>query len=191
MLDPHILLTGVIIFVARICDVCIVTIRTIVTVQGRTFISFTLAIFDNLHLGDRCQCGGQPDQRPAAVSRFYAFGGATGNVVGIMVARNLAFRTMRLRIINRTAAPEIAAHVREKGQSVTLFHGEGLRRPVHHEHAGIRGNPGKMIKSRRETKPSGGFWFYSAVCPICSWNVALSTALIFTAKGNKPCEPLI
>jgi len=31
MLDPYILLTGVIIFVARICDVSIVTIRTIVT----------------------------------------------------------------------------------------------------------------------------------------------------------------
>ena len=46
MLDPHILLRGVIIFVARICDVSIVTIRTIVTAQGRTFISFALAIFE-------------------------------------------------------------------------------------------------------------------------------------------------
>ena len=108
-----------------------------------------------------------------------------------MVAQNLAFGTMSLRIINRTAAPEIAAHLREKGQSVTLFHGEGLRRPVNHEHASIRGNPRKMIKSASETKPSGGFWFYSAVYPICSWNVALSMALIFTTKGNKPCEPLI
>ena len=33
---------------------------------------------------------------------------------------------MSLRIINRTAAPEIAAHLREKGQSMTLFHGEGI-----------------------------------------------------------------
>ena len=46
MLDPHILLTGLIIFVARICDVSIGNIRTTVTVQGRTSISFTLAIFE-------------------------------------------------------------------------------------------------------------------------------------------------
>ena len=99
-----------------------------------------------------------------------------------MVARKLAFGTMSLRIINCIAAPEIAALLREKGQSVTLFPGEGLRRPVNHEHASNRGNPGKMIKSASETKPSGGFWFYSAVCPIRLWNVALSMALIFTIR---------
>lgn len=46
MFDPHILLTGVIIFFARICDVSIGTVRTIVTVQGRATIAFVLAIFE-------------------------------------------------------------------------------------------------------------------------------------------------
>jgi len=46
MFDPHILPTGVIIFVARICDVSIGTIRTIVTVQGKTAIAYTLAIVE-------------------------------------------------------------------------------------------------------------------------------------------------
>ena len=34
MFDTHILLTGMVIFFARICDVSIGTVRTIVTVQG-------------------------------------------------------------------------------------------------------------------------------------------------------------
>ena len=61
---------------------------------------------------------------------FYAFGYATGNVVGIMVERKLAFGTIILKIITRTAGAEIAAHLREKGQPVTIFHGEGMRGPV-------------------------------------------------------------
>jgi len=43
MFETHILLTGLFVFAARICDVSIGTIRTIVTVQGRTTIAFMLA----------------------------------------------------------------------------------------------------------------------------------------------------
>jgi uncharacterized protein YebE (UPF0316 family) len=46
MFEAHILLTGMIVFVARICDVSIGTVRTIVTVQGRTVIAFFLATFE-------------------------------------------------------------------------------------------------------------------------------------------------
>ena len=62
---------------------------------------------------------------------FYAFGYATGNVVGIMVERKIAFGTTILRIITRTAGTEIAAFLREKGQPVTIFHGEGMHSPVY------------------------------------------------------------
>ena len=61
---------------------------------------------------------------------FYAFGYATGNVVGIMVERKLAFGTMILRIITRRLGPEIATHLRQRGQPVTVFKGEGMTGPV-------------------------------------------------------------
>ena len=76
---------------------------------------------------------------------FYAFGYATGNVVGIMVERKLAFGTMILRIITRTAGPEIAAHLREKGQPVTIFHGEGMRGPVNELYIACRRRELKWI----------------------------------------------
>jgi hypothetical protein len=38
MLDTPTLLTGLMVFFARICDVSIGTVRTICTVQGRTLI---------------------------------------------------------------------------------------------------------------------------------------------------------
>lgn len=130
MFDAHILLTGFIVFLARICDVSIGTVRTIVTVQGRTALAFTLAIFEiSIWVTVVSTVINQIKEQPLLVI-FYAFGYATGNVVGIMVERKLAFGTMILRIITRRAGVEIAAHLREKGQPVTIFQGEGMRGPV-------------------------------------------------------------
>jgi uncharacterized protein YebE (UPF0316 family) len=38
--------TGILIFCARVCDVSIGTVRTIVTVQGRSVIAFFLSIIE-------------------------------------------------------------------------------------------------------------------------------------------------
>ena len=76
---------------------------------------------------------------------FYAFGYATGNVVGIMVERKLAFGTMILRIITRSAGLEIATYLRQKGQPVTIFHGEGMRGPVNELYIACRRRDLKWI----------------------------------------------
>jgi len=130
MIDQNILLTGVIIFFARICDVSIGTVRTIVTVQGRTAIAFCLAIFEIIiWVTVASTVINQITQKPLLVI-FYAFGFATGNVVGILVERKLAFGTKILRIITPDKGPVIATYLREKGQPVTVFQGEGMRGPV-------------------------------------------------------------
>ena len=145
MFDPHILLTGVIIFLARICDVSIGTIRTIVTVQGRTVIAFTLAIFEiSIWVTVVSAVINQIKDQPLLVV-FYAFGYATGNVVGIMVERKLAFGTTILRIITRDAGPQIADHLRKKGQPVTIFRGEGMRGPVNELYIACRRRDLKWI----------------------------------------------
>jgi uncharacterized protein YebE (UPF0316 family) len=70
---------------------------------------------------------------------------ATGNVVGIMVERKLAFGTTVLRIITRRAGLEITNHLRNKGQPVTIFHGEGMRGPVHELYIACRRKDLKWI----------------------------------------------
>ena len=145
MFDPHILLTGVIIFFARICDVSIGTVRTIVTVQGRTTIAFVLAIFEiTIWVTVAGTVINQISDKPLLVI-FYAFGYATGNVVGIMVERRLAFGTTILRIITPNAGPAITAHLREKGQPVTVFHGEGMHGPVNELYIACRRRDLKWI----------------------------------------------
>jgi uncharacterized protein YebE (UPF0316 family) len=145
MLDPNILLTGIIVFLARICDVSIGTVRTIVTVQGRTAIAFGLGVFEiTIWVTVASTVINQIADKPLLVG-FYAFGYATGNVVGIMVERRLAFGTTILRIITPDEGPAIAAHLREKGQPVTVFQGEGMHGPVNELYIACRRRDLKWI----------------------------------------------
>ena len=130
MFDPAILITGIVVFVARITDVSIGTIRTIVTVQGRTAVAFCLAIVEiTIWITVASTVINQVKEQPLLVV-FYAFGYATGNVVGILVERKLAFGMTIIRVFSRRAGKVIADALRENGQAVTIFTGEGLRGPV-------------------------------------------------------------
>lgn len=145
MFDPNILLTGSLIFFARICDVSIGTVRTIVTVQGRTTIAFVLAIFEiTIWVTVAGTVINQIADKPLLVI-FYAFGFATGNVAGIIVERKLAFGTTILRIITPDEGPAIAAHLRENGQPVTVFQGEGMHGPVNELYIACRRRDLKWI----------------------------------------------
>ena len=130
MFDIHILVTGLVVFFARICDVSIGTIRTIVTVQGRTMTAFILAVFEiTIWIAVASTVINQVKEIPV-LTVFYAFGYATGNVVGINVEKRLAFGFIILRVICREKGDAIAARLRELGQPVTKFVGEGMRGPV-------------------------------------------------------------
>jgi len=130
MFDPANLLTGLVIFVARIADVSIGTVRTIVTVQGRTMVAFCLALVEiTIWVTVASTVINQLKDQPLLVV-FYAFGYATGNVVGILVERKLAFGMTILRVFSRNFGRDIADTLRGKGQPVTIFMGEGMRGPV-------------------------------------------------------------
>jgi uncharacterized protein YebE (UPF0316 family) len=125
--------------------VSIGSVRTIVTVQGRTTIAFTLAIFEIIiWVTVAGTVINQISDKPLLVI-FYAFGYAIGNVVGIMVERKLAFGTTIPRIITPNAGPAIATPLRENGQPVTIFHGEGMHGPVYEPYVACRRRDLKWI----------------------------------------------
>ena len=145
MLETHVLLTGLMVFFARILDVATGTIRTIVTVQGRTVVAFCLATFEiTIWITVVSTVIHQIKDQPLLVV-FYALGYATGNVVGILVERRLAFGIIILRVITRTAGPAIAANLRQIGQPVTIFQGEGMRGPVNELYIACRRRDLKWI----------------------------------------------
>lgn len=130
MFDFATLLTGLLIFIARIGDVALGTIRTIVTVQGRSVIAFFLGIFEILIWITVVSTVVHKIKDQPILALFYAFGYATGNVVGIAVERRLALGMMVLRVITRKTGHKLAERIREFGQPVTIFPGEGRSGPV-------------------------------------------------------------
>jgi uncharacterized protein YebE (UPF0316 family) len=128
--DPVVLLTGLMVFASRICDVSIGTIRTIVTVQGRTLLAFTLAVFEvSIWISVVSTVILQVQATPVLVV-FYSLGYATGNVVGILVERRLAFGMIILKVFSHHHGEGLAELFRRAGQPVTLFQGEGMKGPV-------------------------------------------------------------
>ena len=128
-LNGPIIFQGLLIFFARVCDVSIGTMRTIFTIQGRMLISFCLGIVELLIWIAVVSAVVNSIQEHPVLALFYAFGYATGNVVGIWVERKLAFGMMILRVITRRDGLKIAANLSEKGQPETPFQGEGVRGP--------------------------------------------------------------
>jgi hypothetical protein len=119
MLDTNTLLTGIAIFLARICDVSLGTIRTIITVQGRSVIAFFLAIFEILIWIAVVSTVVQKAADHPILAVFYALGFATGNIVGIAVERKIALGFMVLRVFTRTAGKSLTERLRTMGQPVT------------------------------------------------------------------------
>ncbi len=124
-----VLLMCVLIVLARIADVSLGTIRTIVVVQGRRTLAFVLGFFELLiwvsivsrvilHLHE------QPVYAVA-----YALGFALGNYVGMTIENRLALGRQVVRVITRQG-PELAAALRENGLVVTQFDGYGRDGPV-------------------------------------------------------------
>jgi len=158
MFEGPILLTGLIVFVARVCDVSIGTIRTIVTVQGRTIIAFCLAIVEiTIWILVASAVIHQIKDQPLLVV-FYAVGYATGNVVGILVERRLAFGMIILRVISRSAGKAIAEVLRDKGQPVTVLMGEGMRGPVAVLYVACRRRDLKHILKDVKAEDPGAFY---------------------------------
>lgn len=129
-MDWTVLVTGVLVFAARVADVSLGTIRTIAIVQGRTRVAFFLGFVEvTLWLWVVATVVTRVMDQPV-LGLFYALGFATGSVVGIKLERRFAFGQTVLRVVTRGRGAEMAGSLREHGFPVTTFAGEGRTGPV-------------------------------------------------------------
>ncbi|MFH1469779.1 MAG: DUF5698 domain-containing protein [Pseudomonadota bacterium] len=118
------------IFIARITDVSIGTLRTISVVQGRVRLSVVLGFFEVLIWALAVtQVIARLHESPVLLLA-YAAGYATGNAVGIALDRRLALGTAVLRFITHADGAELASILRAHGQAVTTFAGLGRDGPI-------------------------------------------------------------
>jgi uncharacterized protein YebE (UPF0316 family) len=129
-LDPATLLTGALIFLARIIDVTLGTVRTINIVHGRTRTAFFLGFLEvSVWLVVISTVVSKVMAAPI-LGIFYAFGFSTGNVLGIRLERRIGAGHTVLRVVSPRNGKTMAADIREAGYPVTTFQGEGMSGPV-------------------------------------------------------------
>ena len=130
LVNSIVLTTGLLIFIARVIDVSLGTMRTISTIQGRTKLAFLLGLLEiSIWVFIISAVLKNISENPV-IGIFYALGFATGNAVGIILERKIAFGHVNLRIITTQNDNTIASKVRMLGYSVTSFRGEGRSGPV-------------------------------------------------------------
>jgi uncharacterized protein YebE (UPF0316 family) len=128
--DLTMIITGIIIFFARIVDVTMGTMRTISIIQGRTWMAFWLGFVEiGVWLSVISTVIYKIKDEPL-LGIFYAFGFATGNLVGIHIEKKLAFGHIIIRVISRVHPLEMTEKIRRAGFAVTTFTGQGMAGPV-------------------------------------------------------------
>lgn len=122
------LLTGLAIFGARIGDVSIGTIRTLMVVNGRRRLAFGLCFFEVLiWVLAASKVLGNLSQPFYAV--MFALGAATGNFVGMTIERRVALGEQIVRVFTDKAA-DVAEALRGDGFRVVEITGTGAGGPV-------------------------------------------------------------
>lgn len=112
------------IFIARIADVSIGTIRIIFVSRGLKYLAPLLGFFEVLiwllAIGHIMQNLNNPINYLA-----YASGFGMGNFVGILLEKRLAMGMVLIRIITRRDARDLVHHLRQLGYVVTSVEAEG------------------------------------------------------------------
>jgi uncharacterized protein YebE (UPF0316 family) len=116
------------IFLARICDVAIGTMRIIFVSRGMKMVASILGFFEIfiwiIAVGQIFQNLTNP------INYFaYAFGFATGNYVGILIEERIAMGLVLIRIISQPDATNLIDYLRAAGYGVTVLDAQGKQGP--------------------------------------------------------------
>lgn len=113
------------IFIARVFDVTLGTIKIIYISKGHKYIAPVLAFFEIMVW---ITAMGQIMKNLDNVLYYFAYGGgfAMGNFIGILIENKLALGTLAIRIITMKDASELIIYLRNTGYGVTTVEGNGV-----------------------------------------------------------------
>lgn len=123
------LILPVLIFLARICDVTLGTVRLIFVSRGFKYLAPVCGFFEVLIW---ILAIGQIMQNLSNWVCYLAYAGgfATGNYVGMRVAEKLSLGIVLIRVITQKDAHHLLDRLREQDYGVTYVEGRGAEGPV-------------------------------------------------------------
>jgi len=170
LLSPSAWLMALGIFLLRICDMSLDTVRVIFVVRGRKKEAWVLGFFTSLIFVVAISSVLANLNNPLNIIG-YAAGFATGNVVGMFLEGKLALGHIQITIISPTLGTKLAEQLREHGFAVTEIPGRGkdgtvnmmqcsvLRRNVQMVEAIVKEVDPSAFMTAEEVRPiQRGFW---------------------------------
>jgi uncharacterized protein YebE (UPF0316 family) len=134
--DPHAWLFALLIFVLRVGDMSLDTIRVLFVVRGKKLLVWILGFFQSLiFVVAISSVLSELDNILNVIG--YATGFATGNLVGMLIENRLAIGHVLITIISSTRGPFIAERLRAGGYAVTEIAGRGKNGTVFELHASV------------------------------------------------------
>jgi len=114
----------ILIFLARVLDVSLGTIRIIFVTRGKKILATMLGFFEIMVW---TLAIGQIMQNLTNITYYLAYAGgfAMGNYVGIYIEEKLAIGTLAVRIITMKDASELVYYLKSKNFGVTSFDAQG------------------------------------------------------------------
>jgi uncharacterized protein YebE (UPF0316 family) len=122
-------LLPILIFLARVSDVSINTVRVIYMLNGRRYLSTALGFFESLIWLIAISQILQNVTNPVTYLA-YSGGFATGIWVGMIIEERLAIGNVIIRIISQKDATQMIDNLREYGLRITVLDAEGNNGPV-------------------------------------------------------------
>lgn len=112
------------IFIARVMDMTLDTIRIIFVSRGRKFLAPFFGFFEIMIW---LFAIGQIMQNLTNITYYLAYAGgfATGVFVGISIEEKIAVGSVVVRVITKKEATKLVENIKSKGYGVTCFNGEG------------------------------------------------------------------
>ncbi|WP_312339559.1 DUF2179 domain-containing protein [Anaerospora hongkongensis] len=114
----------IIIFFARVADVSLATIRTIMLMRGHKLLAGAIGFVEILiYIVALRYVFNTLNEWTSLI--FYALGFSTGNIVGVWLEEKLAMGFLIMWVITQQDGVSFAAHLREQGFGVTLVSCQG------------------------------------------------------------------
>lgn len=164
------ILGGLLIFVLRIGDMSLDTMRMLFVVRGKKKLAWILGFCQSLIFVIAISSVLSHLNNPFNVIG-YAAGFATGNVVGMVIEERLAIGHILITVISSTRGPEIAETLRDSGYGVTeipargkdgmvsVLHSSVLRKDIDHVETVILETDPEAFVTRGDVRPvQRGFW---------------------------------
>jgi uncharacterized protein YebE (UPF0316 family) len=124
LLSPTAWLVALGIFAARLVNIAIDTLRFMITLRGKTWLSWILGFVESVLFVVIIGSVLNNLQNPLNIIG-YAAGFATGNVVGMAIEKRLAIGFTHFNIISKDHSTEIADALRAHGYGVTEIPARG------------------------------------------------------------------